>query len=162
MSDLTDLTDLVRPELVLIDPPATTASDVIMALSTALIENDFARPTLADAAIARELAFPTGLLLAPEGPNAAIPHADVEHVVAPAVAIAVLKTPVAFHQMDEPELEIPVRLVALLALTDAASHLRTLRELGTLLQNPVLIGELLNAETPQELIGTLAENGGTR
>ncbi len=162
MNDLTDLTNLIRPELVLIDPPATTASDVIMALSTALMEGNFARPTMAEAAIARELEFPTGLLLAPEGPNAAIPHADREHVVAPAVAIAVLKTPVAFHQMDEPTVEIPVRLVALLALTDADSHLRTLRELGTLLQNPALIGELLNAKTPQQLIEALIENGGSR
>lgn len=159
MSDLNDLMNLIRPELVLLQPPAVTASEVITLLSAALTDNGFARSTLSDAAIAREREFPTGLMLAPNGPNAAIPHADREHIISPAVAIAVLRDPVPFHRMDEPELEIPVRLIVLLALTDADSHLRTLRELGTLLQDPSLISELLNANTALQLINSLAGSG---
>lgn len=156
---MNDLSTLIRPEFVLINPGFTTSTAVIEALGATLIDGGFGKETLVEAALSRERKYPTGLLLEANGVNAAIPHADREHVNAPAIAVAVLDKPVLFRQMDDADSKIPVRLVFLLALPDADAQLQTLRALGKALQNPQLISRLLACATPDELIATLAEGG---
>jgi len=154
---MSDFSTLIRPEFVLINPELTTSTAVIEALGATLIDGGFGKATLVEAALDRERNYPTGLLLEADGVNAAIPHADREHVNVPAIAVAVLDKPVLFRQMDDPDSEIPVWLVFLLALPDADSQLQTLRALGKALQNPKLISRLLTCATPDELIITIAE-----
>jgi mannitol/fructose-specific phosphotransferase system IIA component (Ntr-type) len=57
--------------------------------------------------------------------------------------------------MDDPDEQIPVRLVVFLALTDGASQLQTLRSLSTLLQDGALVATTLEARTPEALIAAL-------
>lgn len=143
----------------LINPKLTTATAVIEALGSLLIDGGFGKPTLTEAALDREMNYPTGLLLGAAGANAAIPHAENVHVKSPAVAVAVLEEPVAFHQMDDPDSEIPVRLVFLLALPNAESQLQALRALGRALQDQELIARLLDCKTAEALITTIAKGG---
>ncbi|MBX3098466.1 MAG: PTS sugar transporter subunit IIA [Salinibacterium sp.] len=157
---MSGLEQLVRPELVSITPTVTTAEQVIRTLADLLVAGGFAAPTLADAAVAREAGYPTGLLLGGDGTNAAIPHADSEHVTESAVAVAVLDHPVDFHRMDAPDEAIPVRVVALLALADADSQLATLRQIAALLQDPARIAALAAARTADGVIAALAAGKG--
>lgn len=152
------LAELVRAELVLVAPSATTDEGIISQLAARLTAQGFARPSLAAAVIERERSHPTGLVLDAAGGNAAIPHADPGHVVLPAVAVGVLATPVDFKRMDAPAEVIPVRLVLLLALADPEAQLATLREVGALLQDPARIAALTAAETPDQVVALL---GGT-
>lgn len=156
---MSDFSTLIRPELVLINPDLTTSTAVIRSLGTRLVDRGFAKPSLIEAALDREREYPTGLLLNAAGANAAIPHADREHVIGPAAAVAVLKTPVIFQQMDDPEAAIPVRVVFLLALPDTDSQLQTLRALGAALQDPRLITRLLASTTPDTVISAIAQDG---
>ena len=127
-------------------------------LAETLITAGVARASIVDAAIARERAHPTGLALDADGVNAAIPHADVEHVISPAIAVAVLADPVTFHRMDAPDEQLPVTLVLMLALPDADSQLSTLRAVGALLQDPVRIAGLAAATSSATVLSAL---GGT-
>ncbi len=156
---MNNLSELIRPGLIAIEPSLDTADAVIQELGGLLIEGGFGKSTLVEAALERERNFPTGLLLNTEGVNAAIPHADREHVEKAAIAVAVLAEPVAFHQMDDADVEIPVRLVFLLALPDAESQLQTLRSLAGTLQNQELIARLLSCSTPEELMAVMAAGG---
>jgi PTS system galactitol-specific IIA component len=146
------LSALVRPDAVLLRPAVDGDEQVIRALAAPLVRAGDARPTLADAAVARERTHPTGLMLGEAGPNAAIPHADREHVVRSAVGIAVLDQPVSFHRMDAPAEEVPVRLVVLLALADADGQLAALREVGGILQDPSRVAAILAARTISEVV----------
>lgn len=151
---MSGLSHLIRPELVAIDPSARTADEAIESLARSLVDAGLAHEGLVAAALAREAEFPTGLALT--GPaNVAIPHADPEYAQTPAVAIATFTEPVPFRRMDDPDEQIPVRLVVFLALTDGAAQLQTLRALSTLLQDGPLVAATLAARTPQALIAAL-------
>ncbi len=154
---MNDLSELIRPELVLINPVVTTSTAVIESLGALLIDRGFGKPTLVEAALEREQLYPTGLALDAGGVNAAIPHADREHVQEPAIAVAVLSHAVDFRQMDDPDADLPVRLVFLLALADAESQVQTLRVLGKALQNHELLSRLVAATTPESLISIISE-----
>jgi PTS system galactitol-specific IIA component len=110
-----------------------SAEAVIRALAARLAGAGAVLETFADAVLARESASPTGIPL-PSG-AVAMPHADPEHVLVPAVAAATLCAPVDFRQMGSPEIALPVSLVVVLAFTkrdDAQGALvRLLRALAT-------------------------------
>jgi PTS system galactitol-specific IIA component len=154
---VTGLAGLIRPDLVAIQGDAADAESLIRELGGRLVSAGDALPSLPDAAVERERTYPTGLLLADDGPNAALPHADREHVVRSAVAVATLRQPVVFHRMDAPAEPVPVRLVILLALAEAEGQLAALREAGALLQDPARVARLLEAATPEALIEILGE-----
>ena len=65
----------------------------------------------------REASMPTGLPLGGDL-NIAVPHTDPEHVVTPSLALATLVRPVSFGSMDDPDEQIPVGVVMMLALAD--------------------------------------------
>lgn len=148
------LSQLIRPELVSIHPSASTADEAIGVLARSIIDAGLAHEGLVAAAVAREQRFPTGLVLT-GATNVAIPHADPELAITPAIAVATFAEPVPFRQMDEPDESIPVQLVIFLALTDGATQIQTLRTLGALLQDDALLERALAARTPHELIAAL-------
>lgn len=158
---MNDISQLIRPTLVLINPALETSTAVIEALGTLLVDGGFGKSTLVAAALDRERLYPTGLALDSGGINAAIPHADREHVAEPAIAVAVLSSPIDFRQMDDPDADLPVRLVFLLALSDADSQVQALRALGKALQNPELISRLVASTTPEQLISVIADTAGS-
>lgn len=156
---MSGLADLLDPRAALLLDSADSAEDVIRRLSAPLLASGAALASLPDAAVARELAHPTGLELSPEGPNAALPHADREHVARSAIAIATLRTPVEFHRMDRPEQPVAVRLVILLALADDEGQLAALREVGALLQRPESVAALLDAHDAEAIVAALRSEG---
>ncbi len=152
---MSGLSTLIRPELVAISPAAATAEEAIGVLARSLVDAGLAAPGIVAAALAREEEFPTGLAL--DGPaNVAIPHANPEFAVTPAIAIATFAQPVPFRRMDDPDESVPVRLVVFLALTDGASQIQTLRALTRLLQDGELVQATLDARSPEAVIAALA------
>lgn len=135
---------LFRRELCWAALQADDAGEVIRTLARSLAEQGFVRSTFEDAVLRREAASPTGLPMA--GRKVAIPHADPEHVVAPAVAICSLGAPVAFSEMGNPDSELPVELVALLALPDAQAAQQELVRLISLFQDPSFVDRLCEAK----------------
>lgn len=122
-------------------------------LARALIDQAFAEPSFEAALLEREARSPTGLPL--EGRKVALPHADPEHVRAPAVALCTLAHPVLFREMGAPERELPVELVAVLALPDHESVQRELVALLGRFQDPAFVERLCAAADADDLLSLL-------
>ncbi len=144
---------LFRRELCWAALPADDAGEVMKALARALAEQGFVRSTFEEAVLRREAASPTGLPMA--GRKVAIPHADPEHVVAPAVAVCSLGAPVTFHEMGNPDSELPVELVAMLALPDEQAAQQELVRLIGLFQDPAFVDRLCEASDSAAIFSLL-------
>lgn len=125
-------------------PRLGTAEAVLRALVAALSARGAVRDSFLDAVLAREEASPTGVPL-PEG-AIALPHADPEHVLAPAVAVATPAEPVLFQQMGSPEVTLRVGLVVVLALPGREQSQGTLVRLLRALQRPGTLSGLRAAD----------------
>jgi len=148
------LLELLDPHTIALNYPAQDVEDVIRHLSGLLAIRHYVRETFADAALRREAELPTGLKLAGDI-HAAIPHTDVEHVIKPGVGLATLPQPVSFRHMIDPDEEVPVRLVFLLALEQPKSQVAMLQEVATILQSPSLVLKLVNAANMDEIEAAL-------
>lgn len=97
----------------------------------------------------RELDHPTGL---PTKPFCiAFPHADADGVQQSALGVAVLRQPVTFQNMADPDEGLDVRLVFMLANRDPEEQIQTLRNLAVLFGQPEKLTELRNQTTLPEV-----------
>ncbi len=147
----------LSPRLVWLRMKAASAEEVIRRMAARLEEAGFVRPSFVEAVLERERTNPTGLPLAGEL-HVAIPHADVEHVIAPALAVATLERPVAFRNMANPEETVPVSVVILMALNEPHRQIEMLRRLAELFQDPDRVRRIYEAGSPEELIEGLGLN----
>lgn len=130
---------------------AATDRDVIALLAREL--GDCARPTFAEAAVAREKRSPTGLPFGDVG--VAIPHAEPEHVQSPAIVVASLAKPVKFRQMGSPKTLVEVTLVVMPALTAKEQAAAGLAGIITLLQDATIRAALVAATTREAMQAAL-------
>ena len=142
--------------LVVLEMDSSSAEEVIRKLGKLLEEKGYVKDTFVQATIEREKSVPTGLELA-GGVNAALPHAGVEHVNKPALAVARLKRPVTFRRMDEPDSEVSVRMVFMPAIKDPSSYIQTLMKLVDVFKDPKVMESLMKARTEQEVEQILRE-----
>jgi PTS system galactitol-specific IIA component len=120
--------------LVQIDAPS--AESAVRALARELHRAGYVRETFEAAAVAREKRSPTGLPF--EGSAVALPHAEPEHVVSPALAVATLARSVKFREMGSPATQLDVALVVMPALTAKEQASAGLARLIELLQDASL------------------------
>lgn len=137
--------------LVILRMEASSAEEVIRQLATRLEMEGLVHPSFVEAVLERERTHPTGLPLAGDL-HVAIPHADVVHVIAPALAIATLARPVIFRNMVNPEERVPVSIVILMALDEPHSQIEMLRRLAAFFQEPQRVRQVYEARTAEELI----------
>lgn len=152
------LDELLVRSAILLDYPAKDAEDVIGELGLLLFEAGYVKESFVQAALDREMTLPTGLPLS-GGHHAAIPHTDVEHVLKPSIAFATLAQPVNFHNMVMPEELVSVSIVFLLALDQPKSQVGMLQEIAGILQKPVLIENLVKAQSPEEVVDIIKNRG---
>jgi len=132
---------------------AGSASDVIRALAARLLARGRVKPSFERAALAREKKSPTGLPFSPW--PVALPHAEPEHAIAPAIAIATLAAPAQFRQMGSPAITLEVSIVVMPALTAKEQAAASLSRLVTLLQSEEIREQLVQAASPEALLGVL-------
>ncbi len=103
----------ILDDYIAVDVAAPDAESIINLLAAKLYRAGAVGPGYAAATIAREKEHPTGL---PTKPFCiAIPHADANGVLRSALAVATLKQPVTFRNMADPDEELAVEVVLLLA-----------------------------------------------
>ncbi len=143
--------------IVVMSLEADSSKEIIKELGSILLKRGFVKPTFISATIEREKSVPTGLELM-GGTNVALPHAGVEHVIKPALAMAKLRKEVKFRKMDDPDTEIPVKLVFMPAIKDPHSYIITLQKLVDVFKNPELIREIMESDDPEEIRKLLASH----
>lgn len=117
-----------------------TSAEVLAFMGQQLSEEAYVHQSFISAIQEREQTFATGLLLNNYG--VAMPHTDSEHVKKSVIAFMTLDRPVTFQQMGDGQ-DVPVSLVAMLALADADSHLASLQDLMTLFQDQAKVEEII-------------------
>jgi PTS system fructose-specific IIA component len=148
----TAIHQLLAPERVRVGLPGDGKEDVVNALLD-LLEG---HPAIADlkevrkAVWAREEDLSTGV-----GKGLGLPHAKTSAATGTAAAFAITETPVDFAAIDAE----PVRLVFLLVGTEAAKseHIRILSRISRLVSRRRLREELMQAETPEDVLAAFAE-----
>lgn len=142
------------PQALCLRISARTAEEVIARLAAKLEAIGAVRPSYLSAVIAREAEIPTGLPLAPDF-AVAVPHTDREHVLRPGFAIATLAEPVSFRSMEDPDQELPVRIVFALAITNKNEQIEMLQAVAELLQDSPRIRRMADAVSVSEICDAL-------
>lgn len=132
---------LADPGLFLIGLEATGHETVLRTMAGALEARGYVRDSYPDAVVAREREYPTGLQTTV---GTAIPHADVEHVREPGIAVATLASPVGFTAMGTDDDPVDVRAVFMMAITDADAQVTVLGQLVEALQDDELLRRLVD------------------
>lgn len=122
--------------------PGAAAGPVLRALAGHLRGAGAVTATFADALVAREEAYPTGL---PLPLPVAIPHTEPEHVLRGGVAVATLVHPARFGEMGASGRTLPVRLVVAILVTDVHAHVGDLAVLLERLRDTGAVAGLLDA-----------------
>lgn len=131
-------------DIFIIKSNAKNKKEVVHELFSFLLAKGYVRETYEAAIHTREQNFPTGLELQGEY-NVAIPHAETEHVIKPAIALGILQTPILWENMEDPEQNIPIHLVFLLAIKDPQMVVPNLKALtDNVFSNPEIISLLRN------------------
>ena len=143
------LFDLLQVENIAVGLDAADALSAIRAVNDMLVRSGKTLPAFGEDACTREGTFPTGL---PTRPVAvAIPHADPPNVLASAVAIATLKSPVQFAQMGtDGSTKLDVHAIFLLAIKEQSKQVEMIQQLMKVIQNQSLLDALTRAASPQE------------
>jgi PTS system galactitol-specific IIA component len=121
-----------------------SAEAAIRALSRELRRAGSVTDSFEGAAVARERRSPTGLPF--EGGAVGLPHAEPEHVLSPALAVATLTRSVQFRQMGSPATQLDVMLVVMPALTAKEQANAGLARVVDALQSASLRAALAAAE----------------
>lgn len=108
-------------------------TEALTLLTDYLLEKGFVKEGYREAILEREAAFPTGLSTGEI--NIAIPHADTSFVNQAALCVGILKKPVKFSAMDEPDHQIDVNIIIVLALKEAHGHLEMLQKVVELIKD---------------------------
>ena len=150
-----NIKDYLCDDAVIIGLEAGNSEQVIRKLGGKLRNLGYVKENFIEAALEREANMPTGLPLGGEY-NAAIPHVDIEYVNQSALGLATLKQDVVFYNMVENEVEVPCRLVIMLALDQPKSQIEMLQSVAAVLQDPEMVKKLVSAETAEDIFSILS------
>ena len=123
-------------------------------LAQRLLEKGHVKPSFEKAALAREKRSPTGLPF--PGAAIALPHAEPEHVLSPAIAVATLIAPVTFRQMGSPATKLTVSIIVMPAFSAKEQASAGLSGLIEKLQDEALRQRLLDATDAAAIVKALS------
>lgn len=145
---------IFEPRLVTVGINAADSRQAIFATAKPLLDAGYVHPTYPEAVYERERVFSTGLEL--QDCCVAIPHTDAVHVKQSALAIGLLRKPVPFCFMGEPDRQGAVRLLVMLAICDPNMQIYVLQRLMELFQAEGAVDSLLHAGDPVSLASRFA------
>ncbi len=140
---------LVTSKLIMLNIDLTEKKDILTKMANNLISQKYVKKSFLQAVLEREREFPTGLPTNEVG--VAIPHADISHVLKPGIAVASLKNPVKFDVMGNPEEQIDVKLVFMLAIKDPDLQINILKQLVSIFQDKQILVKLTDFQEKNEL-----------
>ncbi len=150
------LVDLLSEDDICLGLSAPDALSAIRALNDNLVRTGHTTAEFGEDACEREKVFPTGL---PTQPVAvALPHADPDHVLRSAVAVATLQSPVTFAQMGtDGSLHLDVHAVFLLAIREREKQVSMIQQLMKLIQDGDVLSELMRAAEVHDAMELIRE-----
>jgi PTS system galactitol-specific IIA component len=135
--------DLIDRDRVTVGRVAEDAVGLLVELAGELESAGIVKSSFADAVVAREEVFPTGLPT--EVMHVAIPHCDVQHVNRSAFLVTKLERPVRFREMGTNDGYVDVDLVVMMAIADGKAQLGALQVLMDVFTDSAFMTELQDA-----------------
>ena len=132
---------------------AQDVADFLRKVGSRLEAAGVVKPGYGDALVAREEAYPTGLRLRAGG--AALPHADAEYALRPAIAVAIPARPLRFRAMDFSADPVEVEVAVVLILTDSGQQVSWLARLVERMQAPDWLARIKATASAEELADVL-------
>lgn len=124
--------------------------DAIYALGQTMLDKGYVKNTYVDAVLKSEKNLPTGLDLG--NLCVAIPHTDEgKHVNTSHIAVGILKYPVQFGSMIDPQDKLNVCIVFLLAIKEPDVQLSLLKQLMSAFKNVELLKEIQVADKKEKV-----------
>jgi len=115
-----------------IDTKDKSKEEVLSFLADNLHQGGYVKDTYKEGILKREEKYPTGLLTG--GINVAVPHTDCIHVNKDAIALGVLKEAIVFKAMDNPERDVNVSIIIMIALKEAHGQIEMLPKILSLVK----------------------------
>jgi PTS system galactitol-specific IIA component len=140
---------------VIMDLDAPDAHTIIGLLAEKLHAQGLVSADYGDQTWERELEHPTGLPTKPF--SIAFPHADAQGVHQSALAVAILRNPIQFKNMGDPDENLDVFIVLMLANKNPEEQIQTLRNLALLFGQPDKLVALRFQSTPQAVVAWLKQ-----
>ncbi|MCT4566529.1 MAG: PTS sugar transporter subunit IIA [Maledivibacter sp.] len=144
---------LLDEKVMNINIKAENVDEALDSLSSLLQKEGYVKTSYINAIKEREKMFATGL--PSEGVGVAIPHASIEHVNSPIIAVGILDKPVSFRMMGNHDEIIQVEIMFMLALNEHHAQIEMLQSLISLIQDKDLLLRIKNCESTKELISVL-------
>ena len=143
----------LNEELVFRHVQAKTDSEVLAFLASEMYKKNYVKEEYIQAIQEREKEYPTGLPSTP--PGIAIPHANYEMVNKTTLAIATLKDPVLFHNMENNNEQLPIQIVIMMAIGEPHGQVEMLQKIVGIIQDEPLRQEMIRAGNDTELLELL-------
>ena len=143
----------LNEELVFRNVQAKTDSEVLAFLASEMYKKNYVKEEYTQAIQEREKEYPTGLPSTP--PGIAIPHANYEMVNKTTLAIATLKDPVLFHNMENNNEQLPIQIVIMMAIGEPHGQVEMLQKIVGIIQDEPLRQEMIRAGNDTELLELL-------
>ncbi|WP_040213446.1 PTS sugar transporter subunit IIA [Clostridium polynesiense] len=128
-------------------------TEVLKFLSSELVSKGYVKEEFQNAILEREKQYPTAL--PSQEIIIAIPHADHTLVKKAAIAIGMLKNPVEFRSMEDPDKKLMVNMVIMLALDQPHGHIEMLQKIVKLIQNQEVLKKIMAATTKADAMNML-------
>lgn len=148
-------TNLIEENCILLDQELTSFDEVIQRIAKEFQKAGIVKDSYAEAVIAREQVFPTGLPA--DGHNISIPHTDPEHVLRPGIGVVVTKEPIEVSMMGSPDIKLESRIFFPLAMEHPKKQIELLRQLMKFFQNREALDAVNSAKTSQEVLAIMKE-----
>ncbi|QZY55226.1 PTS sugar transporter subunit IIA [Crassaminicella profunda] len=141
---------MLNEEVVAINVSVESREQLLHFMADMLKKEGYVKETYAEAILQREEKFSTGLPTEKFG--VAIPHTDAVHVNEPMISIVTLKEPIQFLEMGNPDGEVDVKIVFMLAMKDSDTQVKLLTNLMGIVQNQELLKEIYEANKEQLIL----------
>lgn len=143
-------------DIMLFHQEAEDSTDIISRMAARLTEAGIVKQDFGKHVLEREATYPTGLQTKALG--VAIPHTDSKYVNQSQIAFASLKNPICFKDMTDPDKEVEVSLVFMIAMSKPHDQMTLLSNLMMAFQNESAITKLLQSDDIAEVKQVLKIN----
>lgn len=140
--------ELVRTQLDVVDQKTA-----IQCVAFPLIEKGYVSSEYPELVMQREALYPTGLVT--KGAMIAIPHSFDKATQGNHIAIGVLKHSVGFQNMEDMEQTLQVKLIFMLAISEACKQLEMLQVLMQMFKEEQLLKNMISMKSSEEICDLL-------
>ena len=145
---------LLDKDFIEINVEQSSRGELLKYMGAKLMEKNIVKESYPQAVAEREEEFPTGILC--RNISIAIPHTTGKHVNEPKISVTVLKNPVEFCMMGEPEQKVDASVIIMIAINNPDLQIDFLQRLVTLIENHELLINVKNAASIDEVYELLS------